>query len=319
MLRTRLLAATAAVALFAAPAALAQDVPAPDQTAPETGPETGPEMGPETAVPPTPPATASPQAQAQTQVQAGTEVAEADNVVEVLRAQGRFSTLLAALEQAQLIDTLSTRPAISIFAPTDAAFAALPEAERARLMDPANAQELRQLLLYHVIVADVASDQIRGARGPVETAARTQVQLDGVGDAIKVDEATVVQADIDASNGAVFAIDRVLNPAASRAAMGDAEAPAEAATDRPGAETPPADAPVAPPVDQPPAAAMETPAPAGLNAPDGRPAETVTTTASPPVPHPTDGQVDSGAPQEPRTTPPTAPEEDTGPIPPNRF
>lgn len=207
MLRTRLLTATAAVALFAAPAAMAQEVPVQAQA--ET-------QAPETA------ATEAPAAE-------GT-------VIDVLRAEGEFTTLLAALDQAQLTETLQTRPAISIFAPTDAAFAALPEAERERLMDPANVNELRQVLLYHVIVADVSSSQIEGARGPVETAARTQVQLDGSGEGIKVDEATVIRADIDASNGAVFSIDRVLDPAASQAAMGDAEA----------VETPPADAEDAP-------------------------------------------------------------------------
>src|SRR5690606_37211255 len=121
---------------------------------------------------------------------------------------------------------LASRPAISIFAPTDAAFAALPAEERERLLDPANAEELRERLLYHVIVADVASGQIEGTRGGVQTAAQSEVQLDGTGDAIKVDDATVVQADIGAANGAIFAIDRVLDPDRSLAAMGDSEAPA---------------------------------------------------------------------------------------------
>ena len=146
----------------------------------------------------------------------------------------------AALDAAQLTDTLASRPAISIFAPTDAAFAAVPEAERTRLMDPANAAELRQLLLYHVIVADVTPDQIMGKKGGVETAAESQVLLDGTGSAIKADGATVVSAELDASNGAIFPIDKVLNPANSMAAMGDEEAaaPAEAAAHRVTASTP---------------------------------------------------------------------------------
>jgi uncharacterized surface protein with fasciclin (FAS1) repeats len=163
--------------------------------------------------------------------------ASSNSVIDVLRERGEFTTLLAALDAAQLTDTLRSQSAVSIFAPTDAAFAALPEAERTRLLDPANANELRQLLLYHVIVADVNSSQIEGALGGVETAARTQVQLDGTGDAIKVDAATVTQADIDAGNGAIFVIDRVLNPAQSLVATGDAEeaatAPADAAATTP--------------------------------------------------------------------------------------
>ncbi|GAA0643249.1 fasciclin domain-containing protein [Brevundimonas lenta] len=208
MLRIRLLTAVAATALAAGASAFAQ-------TPPTTTPT--PSEAPSAAVQAATPATA-------------------DTVIDVLQAQGNFTTLLAALDQAQLTETLRTRPAVSIFAPTDAAFAALPEADRTRLMDPANAQELRSLLLYHVIVADVSAGQIQGARGGVETAARTQVLLDGTGEAIKVDAATVTQADLDASNGAVFAIDKVLNPAQSMAAVGDEEAaapatPAAAATE----------------------------------------------------------------------------------------
>jgi uncharacterized surface protein with fasciclin (FAS1) repeats len=239
MLRTRLLTATAAVALFAAPAAFAQDMTAP-QTAPAPAPAPA-------ATAPTPtPAEAPAPAVAQT---AAATPAASDTIIDELKANGQFTTLLAALDKAQLTETLKSQPAISIFAPTDAAFARLPEAERARLMDPANVNELRQLLLYHVVVADVNSSQIKGTRGGVETAARTQVQLDGTGDAIKVDDATVTTADIDASNGAIFAIDKVLNPAASEVASGDAdEAPAApAATEAPAAEAPATAPPAATP------------------------------------------------------------------------
>lgn len=218
MRRARLLTATAVVALFAASAAFAQ----------------------------------TPEAAAPTVAQTVATPAASDTVIDELKANGQFTTLLAALDRAQLTETLKSQPAISIFAPTDAAFAQLPEAERARLMDPANVNELRQLLLYHLIVADVNSSQIKGTRGGVETAARTQVQLDGTGDAIKVDDATVTTADIAASNGAVFAIDKVLNPATSRVASGDAdEAPAApTATEAPAAEAP-ATAPTAQPAAQP--------------------------------------------------------------------
>jgi uncharacterized surface protein with fasciclin (FAS1) repeats len=194
-------------------------------------------------------------------------------VVDTLKASGQFTTLLAALNAAQLTETLATRPAISIFAPTDAAFAALPEAERTRLMDPANAAELRQLLLYHVIVADVTPDQIQGKKGGVPTAAESQILLDGTGPSIMADSATV-SAELDASNGGVFPINKVLNPAESMAAMGDEEAAA------------PADA-TAPTEDAAPAAPA--------TAPTGEPAAMTTTTASPPVANPTDGQVDPAA------------------------
>lgn len=321
MLRTRLLTATAALALFAAPAAFAQDpmtpqTPSPTpMPAPTTPAPTDPAMpaAPEATTPAAPEAT-TPAAPAQTAATPATGT----TVVDVLRSNGQFTTLLTALDAAQLTQTLSSQPAVSIFAPTDAAFAALPEADRTRLMDPANVNELRQLLLYHVVVADVNSSQIQGAKGGVPTANNAQVQLDGTGEALKVDAATIIQADIDASNGAIFAIDQVLNPATSQAAVGDEEAaPAadavtnDAATDD--TATPPAadatSAPAddvatdaaAPPAGEtemtPPAAPVApttttSPTPPAATAPSGEAAVSTTTTASPPVANPTDGQVD---------------------------
>lgn len=229
MIRIKLLTAVATTALLVAPAALAQTAPA--QPAP---------------------AAAAPAAQ--------TPVA-AENVIEMLKMHGRFTTLLQALDQAQLTDTLATRDRITIFAPTDSVFAALPEAERTRLLDPANAQELRNLLLYHVLVADLRPDQIMGARGPIATAGGVEVNIDGTGEAIRIADATVTDPAIDAANGGIYVIDKLLNPNA--AVQGDTDEAAAA------------------------------PAPTtGVNAPNGQPAASVTTTASPPVQNPTDGQVD---------------------------
>ncbi len=307
MLRTKLLTAAAAAALLAGPA-FAQE--ATQTPAPQEQPAATPAPAAAPAATPAPAA------------------AQANNVIDVLRAQGNFSTLLTALDGAQLTDTLRTRPAITIFAPTDEAFAALPEAERTRLLDPANAQELRSLLLYHVIVADVQASQINGARGGVETAARTQVLLDGTGDAIKVDGATVTRADIDASNGGVYVIDKVLNPAQSQAAMGDEEAAAPAAAAATTTEAPTAAAPAteatpplpateeAAPTEAPseattnptpsPTGVTETvrPASPGATAPNGQPSAMTTTVQSPPVQNPTDGQVDDEEdPANPAPTP----------------
>lgn len=281
MLRTKLLTAAAAIALLAGPA-FAQE--APQSPAPTAQP------APVAA----PAATPAPAA------------AQANTVVDVLRAQGNFTTLLSALDQAQLTETLSSRPAITIFAPTDAAFAALPEADRTRLLDPANAQELRSLLLYHVIVADVQAGQITGARGGVETAARTQVLLDGTGDSIKVDGATVTNADIDASNGGVYVIDKVLNPAQSQAAMGDEEAAAPAAPTEAPAEATTTEAPATETPTPNPTGVTETTRPAspGATAPNGEPSAMTTTVQSPPVQNPTDGQVDTQEdPANPAPTP----------------
>lgn len=331
MLRTKLLTAAAATALLAAPAAFAQDtttqqMPPAEQTAPTPQPAPVPAPAPAPQAAPAPaPAPAAPAVQA-------------NNVIDVLAAQGNFTTLLAALDSAGLTDTLKSRPAISIFAPTDEAFAALPEAERTRLMDPANAAELRSLLLYHVIVADVQASQIQGARGGVETAGRVQVLLDGTGESLKIDGATITQADIDASNGAVFAIDKVLNPAQSMAAMGDEEtaaapaalaapaapaatdeAPAAAsvpplpATEPPSPVAPPSPATATPPVPNATGITETTrPASPGATAPNGQPSAVTTTVQSPPVQNPTDGQVDD---EEDEANPAPTPGQPAAPTP----
>ena len=333
MLRLHLLTATAAAALLAAPAALAQTPTPPPVAAtpatPATPPTAAPADSPPAATPAEPADEATPQAPAAQvppapsapQAARPATPAAAGNVIDVLTAQGNFTTLLTALNQAQLTETLRSRPAVTIFAPTDEAFAALPEAERSRLMDPANAQELRNLLLYHVIVADVSSAQITGTRGGVETAGRTQVLLDGTGEGLRIDGALITRADIDASNGAIFAIDKVLNPARS---MAPAEAPA-AATPAPAtaaaAATAPATAPAPTTAAVPPGATATTrPAAPGTNAPNGQPAATTTTIAAPPVPNPTDGQVDRQL-DPSRATPPVdtpdpADDDDDTPTPP---
>lgn len=277
MLRLHLLTAAAAAALLAAPTAFAQTAPLPPVPTPVPATPAMPAM-PEMPAEPIDEAAPPPAAMPATPAQVETTVA-AGNVIDVLIAQGNFTTLLAALDQAQLVETLKSRAAITIFAPTDAAFAALPEAERTRLMDPANAQELRSVLLYHVIVADVSSSQIKGAKGGVETANRTQVLLDGTGEAMRIDGAVITRADIDAHNGAVFAIDKVLNPAQSMAA------PVAAPTPEVGATT------------------TTAPATPGTVAPNGQPPAITTTIAAPPVTNPTDGQVDA-QPDPGRTTPP---------------
>ena len=269
MLRLHLLTATAAVALLAAPAAFAQTAPVPPPPAPVPASPAMP------AMPGMPDMTAMPMSAAPVATPVATPTA-AGNVIDVLTAQGNFTTLLAALNQADLMETLKSRPAITIFAPTDAAFAVVPAAELARLMDPANAPELRSLLLYHVIVADVSSAQITGAKGGVETASSAKVLLDGTGEGLRIDAARVTRADIDASNGAVFVIDTVLSPARS---LVPAVAPSTGVTATP------------------PPAASET------VAPNGQPATTTTTIAAPPVANPTDGQMDT-PPDPGRATPP---------------
>lgn len=215
MLRNRLFAAACAAALMGTPA-LAQDAGQTQPGAEGTADVTA-------------------EATAETPEMSDTEVS--GNVVEQLRASGQFNTLLTALDAAGLTATLESDPDITILAPTDEAFAALPEGELERLTQEANREELQQLLLYHVINADVEASDLLDRRGAVATAEGTEVLLDGGNGTLRADAGTL-GAEIDASNGAVFPLDRVLMPSQSLAGQGDAEAESLPSTPPTDAEAP---------------------------------------------------------------------------------
>lgn len=220
-MRHTLMMAAAAAALLATPA-LAQEAPTADAmaTPPSTDPigtppaETVPEAAAEAADDLT--ATAQPE----TAIPA--ETADAGNdIVDVMRADGQFSTLLTALDATGLSGVLESDDSISILAPTDAAFAALPAGELDRLMQPENREELQDLLLYHVLNADVQANQIENRRGPVVTGSGAQILLDGTAGSLRADSATIINAELRGSNGAVLVVDQVLSPDTSLAAQGD--------------------------------------------------------------------------------------------------
>ena len=105
------------------------------------------------------------------------------------------------------------QPNITLLAPTDSAFAALPPAQLTTLMQPANAAKLQALLTYHLINARVSLDKVKNhAAGPVTTVATKPVTIDGTGAAIKINDANVLQAAVPASNGLIYVIDKVLTP-----------------------------------------------------------------------------------------------------------
>jgi uncharacterized surface protein with fasciclin (FAS1) repeats len=133
-------------------------------------------------------------------------------IIEVAVGAGSFATLVAAVEAAGLVDTLSGDGPFTVFAPTDDAFAALPDGLVDALLLPENIEILRQILLYHVVDSAVFSSQIEA--GDVVTVETSSVTLD-VTDAggVTVNGANVVTADVEASNGVIHVIDQVLVPA----------------------------------------------------------------------------------------------------------
>ena len=136
--------------------------------------------------------------------------AAGDTIVDVAIANGSFETLVAAVQAAGLAETLSSEGPFTVFAPTDEAFAALPEGTVDTLLLPENQEVLTQILTYHVLSGEVpASDVTTGA---VETVAGEEVELVADESGVTVGGATVVTPDVEASNGVIHVIDSVLLP-----------------------------------------------------------------------------------------------------------
>ena len=156
----------------------------------------------------------------------GSLIAKGD-LAATLKASGDFTILTKALDATNLTPVLKSQPNLTVLAPTDAAFKALPPGELDKLMLPENAPRLQKLLTYHVINARVDAAKIKGAKGPMKTVAGVDVQIDGSADPIKINDASVTQVDVKASNGEIYVIDKVLIPAG---ALAEARAGALAAT-----------------------------------------------------------------------------------------
>jgi uncharacterized surface protein with fasciclin (FAS1) repeats len=131
-------------------------------------------------------------------------------IVDVASGAGTFKTLVAALKAAGLADTLSGKGPFTVFAPTDAAFAKLPAGTVDTLLKPENKKKLQSILLYHVVAGKVLSTDLKS--GPVKTLEGGDITVDLSGGTVKVNDATVIKADILASNGVIHVIDTVLLP-----------------------------------------------------------------------------------------------------------
>ena len=140
------------------------------------------------------------------------------DIVATLTAAGKFTTLIKAVDAAGLTATLKNPGNLTVFAPTDAAFAAVPQATLDDLMKPENRAKLQHILLYHVINAPVTSAETVGhAAADIPTVVPganppLKLHVDGSGGALKINDANVVQADVKASNGTIQVIDKVLMP-----------------------------------------------------------------------------------------------------------
>ena len=151
----------------------------------------------------------------------GSQAAQADghgghakataDIVDTAVAAGSFNTLVAAVQAADLVTVLKGVGPFTVFAPTDAAFAKLPEGTVADLLKPENKAQLAAILTYHVIPGKVMSGDIAGKALDVATVQGSTLAIDAR-DGVKVDEAQVTAADILASNGVIHVIDSVVLP-----------------------------------------------------------------------------------------------------------
>lgn len=137
--------------------------------------------------------------------------AHAANIVETAVSAGQFNTLVAAVQAAGLVDTLSGPGPFTVFAPTDEAFAKLPEGTVENLLKPENKDQLVAVLTYHVLSGKVMSSDIAGKTLDAETVQGQSLAINAT-DGVKVDNATVVQADIGTTNGVIHVIDSVVLP-----------------------------------------------------------------------------------------------------------
>ena len=139
--------------------------------------------------------------------------AKADNIVETAVAAGSFNTLVAAVQAAGLVDVLVSDGPFTVFAPTDDAFAALPEGTVESLLLPENKQQLIDILLLHVDDRRLTSNMLPHEAihiKPVNTSEFLRVEKTANG--VTVDQANVVAADIITDNGVIHVIDSVLLP-----------------------------------------------------------------------------------------------------------
>jgi uncharacterized surface protein with fasciclin (FAS1) repeats len=132
------------------------------------------------------------------------------DIVDTAVAAGGFSTLVAAVQAAGLVDTLKGEGPFTVFAPTDAAFAALPDGTVEALLKPENKNKLTAILTYHVVPGAVMSGDLSDGM-TAATAEGSEVTITTMG-GVKVDGANVVAADIPASNGVIHVIDAVIMP-----------------------------------------------------------------------------------------------------------
>lgn len=133
------------------------------------------------------------------------------DIVDVAAEAGSFNTLIAAAKAADLVDALKGEGPLTVFAPTDEAFAKLPEGTVETLLKPENKAKLQAVLLYHVVEGKVTSDKVV-TLDYAKTLQGEKVKIAVKMDKVYINDAQVIAVDVEASNGVIHVIDAVLLP-----------------------------------------------------------------------------------------------------------
>lgn len=143
----------------------------------------------------------------------GSQMEEQPNIVEIAAGDDTFSTLVTAIQTADLAGALSGEGPLTVFAPTNDAFAALPDGTLASLLEEENRDQLTSILTYHVVPGEYLAAETPAGTYDLETLQGETVNV-VVGDdgSVTVDGASVIMADVDASNGVIHVIDGVITP-----------------------------------------------------------------------------------------------------------
>ena len=133
------------------------------------------------------------------------------DIVDTAIKAGSFNTLVAAVQAAELVETLKSKGPFTVFAPTDEAFSKLDKATLESLLKPENKDQLVAILTYHVVAGKVMSTDITGNMEPVTVNGST-INITLNNGKVMINDATVISADVDTDNGVIHVIDTVLIP-----------------------------------------------------------------------------------------------------------
>ena len=139
----------------------------------------------------------------------GRDKSSSRNIVETAVAAGDFKTLVSLVQQAGLAETLATSGKFTVFAPTDAAFAKVPEATLSEFA--ANPEQLKAVLLYHVASRELRAKKVV-KRSSIKTLNGARVKVKVKRRTVKINNARILKTNVDASNGVIHVINRVLIP-----------------------------------------------------------------------------------------------------------